>query len=507
MCGEGFEQPTYSINNSEQGRVMVNERMMQYSVLSSKLMIMKKPIAALSLVLILSLLPSNLANAAVKAGVACSKAGTTSIASGKKFTCIKSGNKLVWNKGQVKVIAQVELVPQLSPEKLSNCQIKDQRPAGSGPYGEAIAFPVTDFNREQKLPVIGTAKVAFIPIDFSDVPGKGRPLDFGQSQIDSTNEWLTWYTNGKLTYEWQTYNSWIRAPKPSTQYNWAHPVHGGYQGQAAPQAQSTEEIIQQLVTAASPHFNFEGVGAVFLLFPKEVKAIEIEITQRNRTWQTAQGPQQFSFFGPGAEINNRGDSLWGWWMHEVLHSHGFSGHFPFGFLNLHMMIGGWQSNALSSWDALIAGWSNEEDVYCLSKEKVTKTALTLSPLDRKQRGLKSVMIKLNDHQVLVFESRRSEKWSSPQLYINGLMGYIVDTKIINDREGESANQERTRTATYLTTDQRKVNGSNMFPGCSRTQCDRTMVYANTGQTFTFDGIKVTLTKSGINDEILIEKIS
>jgi len=467
----------------------------------------KKIIALLSVFSLFLTMPLIPANAATKAGGACSKLGITSDVLNTTYKCIKSGKKLIWSKGQEKVIEKAHLAPQLSPEKLSNCQIKDQRPAGSGPYWQAIAFPVTDFNREQKLPVIGKAKVAFIPIDFSDVPGKGRPLDFGQSQIDSTNEWLAWYTNGKLTYEWQTYNSWIRAPKPSTQYNWAHPVHGGYQGQAAPQAQSTEEIIQQLVTAASPYFNFEGVGAVFLLFPKEVKAIELEITQRNRTWQTAQGPQRFSFFGPGAEINDRGDSLWGWWVHEVLHSHGFSGHFPFGFLNLHMMIGGWQSNALSSWDALIAGWSNEEDVYCLSKEKVTKTALTLSPLDRKQKGLKSVMIKLNDHQVLVFESRRSEKWSSPQLYINGLMAYIVDTKIINDREGESAGEERTRTATYLTTDQRRVNGSNMFPGCSRTQCDRTMVYAKIGQTFTFDGIKVTLTKSGINDEILLEKIS
>jgi hypothetical protein len=117
------------------------------------------------------------------------------------------------------------------------------------------------------------------------------------------------------------------------------------------------------------------------------------------------------------------------------------------------------------------------------------------------------MIKLNDHQVLVFESRRPEKWSTPQLYINGLMAYIVDTKIINDREGESANEERTRTATYLTTDQRKVNGSNMFPGCSRTRCDRTMVYAIKGQTFTFDGIKVTVIKSGANDEIHLERIS
>jgi hypothetical protein len=37
--------------------------------------------------------------AAVKAGTNCKTAGLTSIASGKTFTCIKSGKKLVWNKG------------------------------------------------------------------------------------------------------------------------------------------------------------------------------------------------------------------------------------------------------------------------------------------------------------------------------------------------------------------------------------------------------------------------
>ena len=464
----------------------------------------KFQIALITLSLVVSITPTY---AATKAGDKCTVLGQKKSASGKEFTCVKAGKKLLWNKGVTKSVAPADLAPQLSPEKLATCQIKDQRPGGSSTYWQGIAYPISDFNKEQKLPLAGVAKVIFMPIDFSDVPGKGKPLDFGQSQIDAANEWLAWYTNGKLKYEWQTYNSWIRAPKPSTQYNWAHPVHGGYQGQATPQAQSTEEMIQQLVSAGSPHFNFEGVGAVFLLVPKEVKAIELEITQRNSIWQTAQGPQRFSFFTPGAEINRRGDGLWGWWIHEVLHSHGIAGHFPFGFLNLHMMIGGVQSSALSSWDTLSAGWTNEEDIYCLSKEKVAKTALTLSPLDRKQKGLKSVMIKLNDHQVLVFESRRPEKWSQESLYINGLMAYVVDTKKVTDREGESASEERERTATYLTTDQRAENGSNLFVGCNRTKCDRTMVNAREGQTFTFDGIKVTLTKSGVNDEILLEKIS
>jgi len=39
------------------------------------------------------------AMAAVKAGDSCKKAGATATASGKKFTCIKSGKKLIWNKG------------------------------------------------------------------------------------------------------------------------------------------------------------------------------------------------------------------------------------------------------------------------------------------------------------------------------------------------------------------------------------------------------------------------
>ena len=46
----------------------------------------------------LFLVPLN-AVAAVKAGDACKKVGTTATANGKKFTCVKSGKKLVWNKG------------------------------------------------------------------------------------------------------------------------------------------------------------------------------------------------------------------------------------------------------------------------------------------------------------------------------------------------------------------------------------------------------------------------
>ncbi len=55
-----------------------------------------------------------LALAAVKSGQSCSKAGATSTSKGIKYTCIKSGKKLVWNKG-VKIVPSANPTPSLTP--------------------------------------------------------------------------------------------------------------------------------------------------------------------------------------------------------------------------------------------------------------------------------------------------------------------------------------------------------------------------------------------------------
>jgi hypothetical protein len=57
---------------------------------------MRKLIVLLLAVSFLGVAP---AQAAVKAGGKCTKAGATVNSAGKKFTCIRSGGKLVWNKG------------------------------------------------------------------------------------------------------------------------------------------------------------------------------------------------------------------------------------------------------------------------------------------------------------------------------------------------------------------------------------------------------------------------
>ena len=59
----------------------------------------KKLIAFFSILSLFLSAPLIPANAAAKAGAKCTKAGSTEVVKGKSYTCIKSGKKLVWNKG------------------------------------------------------------------------------------------------------------------------------------------------------------------------------------------------------------------------------------------------------------------------------------------------------------------------------------------------------------------------------------------------------------------------
>jgi hypothetical protein len=58
---------------------------------------MRKVLAVLIAVSLLGIAPANATT--VKAGAKCSKHKVTTTVKGMKYTCIKSGNKLVWSKG------------------------------------------------------------------------------------------------------------------------------------------------------------------------------------------------------------------------------------------------------------------------------------------------------------------------------------------------------------------------------------------------------------------------
>jgi hypothetical protein len=79
---------------------------------------MKKLLRLLALALPMVLIISN-SYAAVKAGSACSKAGSKSVSGGKSYTCVKSGKKLAWDKGVLVPVAKSAPSASAVPVKVS----------------------------------------------------------------------------------------------------------------------------------------------------------------------------------------------------------------------------------------------------------------------------------------------------------------------------------------------------------------------------------------------------
>ena len=65
-------------------------------------------------VVAISILAAAPSTAAIKAGTICKKTGLTTVDSGRKYTCVKQGKKLLWNKGVV-----VKAVPAKVPAPVS----------------------------------------------------------------------------------------------------------------------------------------------------------------------------------------------------------------------------------------------------------------------------------------------------------------------------------------------------------------------------------------------------
>ena len=168
----------------------------------------RKSHLALAIVVLLSL-SSPVYAAAPKAGSKCTKVGQTSTTAGIKYTCVKSGKKLVWNKGVA--LKKAEPAPAPSPEtkvevknllssdpritplsaltSMDICKTVDKTPdyAWGGKILHRNGFPRPDFSVAGKK----SAKILVVPIIFNDLPFREEKIQRGQifsSDVDLLNE-------------------------------------------------------------------------------------------------------------------------------------------------------------------------------------------------------------------------------------------------------------------------------------------------------------------------------
>ncbi len=381
---------------------------------------LKRQITFLSILSLFLSLPLIPVNAATKAGDACKKAGIKSIASGKTFTCIKSGKKLVWDKG-IKVVAGSNPTPASAPTNITDCKL----PVADGRGDVSIGgWPRID----ERLKSTGDVTATVVMVDFSDAPASMTPTD-AFARISPSADVFKEMSYGKFNYTFKPQLKWYRMSKNSSDYvagGWTFIKHRDYITEAAKLADADVDFSKtdSLIILANPDARGMGYsGPAFAAIRKNGITLDGKYISNGAT--------------SAYDLNNW-KSIW--LNHEVTHTLGlvdlyaatqsnpanrydqfrYTGEFSY------MGFSSYESNApsLFAYERWNLGWIDDSQIKCMKDIKSTEL---ISPVQT-SGGVKAVIIPISRTKALVIESRRASGIDK-NIAKSGALVYVVDSSI------------------------------------------------------------------------------
>ena len=395
----------------------------------------KRLIASLSVLSLSLSLPLIPANAAVKAGAKCTKVGSTSIVGNKTFTCVKYGQFSAWNKGvltkkssssKTSKTESISYSPPSQPSaNIELCKIKED---SSARRRSDNPLP-TGFPRHTIAQKTGTVKWALIPLDFPDLAGEANFRSRVDEQMKLTSEWFATVSEGKFKVEWVVLDKWVRIPNPTSEYKIPYSDN-------LERVPNAVKLWNNAMTESDKVFDFTGIQTVNFILPKGQDFV-LESAQ-GFPWQpevkavvTNEGSVS-SFSIPGKFFDVPERQYWSYYAHEFGHAmampHIGSSRVSNPFLGLEIMGGqDGETRELSGWVRFVAGWLDDEKVYCQELSTLKNTDVTLVPLSGSGNGVKMVVVPVSATKAVVIESRRETKFSCKMpSKRNGILVYTYD---------------------------------------------------------------------------------
>ena len=375
-----------------------------------------------------------------KAGAKCSKLGTTTIAAGKKFTCIKTGSKTVWNKG----------VTIKKPAPTNPTAIGDPIGAvGGTPTPTPTPTPIIDALAECKLPVadgrgdvsiggwpriserskvLGDVTATVIMVDFADAPASMTPSE-ALARISPAQDVFKEMSYGKLSYNLKPQLKWYRMSKNSSEY-----VTGGWS------FNSHKAYITEAAKLADADVDFSATDSLIILANPDAKGMGYS------------GPAFSAIQGNGITldgkyISNGATSAYDlnnwksiWLNHEISHTMGLVDLYAYSTSNTanrydglrytgefsYMGLSSYDSNSpsLLAFERWNLGWIEDSQIECMKSSQLTKL---ISPVEI-TGGTKAIVIPISRTKAVVVESRRAIGIDKA-LKKSGALVYVVDSSI------------------------------------------------------------------------------
>jgi len=316
------------------------------------------------------------------------------------------------------------------------CKIQQSNRIPS-PYGHPDTNDNLGFPLLYNVPPIGEVNIAIVAIDFPNLPGEEDYLPIYLSQVETLQAWAKFVSDGKMTYNVQFPDRWIRAPKDAGYYSRMGGYSPNLERPEATITQPFEESVRQLVLASDDYVDWSVIDFVQFVFPVAAYqyATDLQGPIENLFTPNA-GYVSFWAWG-GVDEKFRPDSpdpkfrtLWDWIVHEVLHYQGIVGHAPLnGGPYSIMMDQHGESKALLSWEAFLMGYLDETHIACLDPDTLDEPIhLQLESLDQTggAPGIKSLMIPVGEFETVVIEYRTEGPFSTLSPEFQGFTAYYIN---------------------------------------------------------------------------------
>lgn len=304
--------------------------------------------------------------------------------------------------------------------------------------GNATAFPF----RPTALPIRGAIDVALIYVEWDDLKGTKQDYEYYKKQIKMFEDFYWMASEHQLDMRIHPSTKWFRIPGSYKQ----HTLTFEEEAQRG-EAPKKQVFYDAAVAASDPETDFTDIEIVFFAIPR-AKSVFFhggphEFNFDNNGFLNTKERKIYDTTTPGDWFlkNDRFEPPWVNYVHEVGHMigipHQANEDFKDGrFIEKNNPINGYEimanqggaTRTMSSWLRWLAGWLNDEQVLCATKESITDNFFELYPINRVKGEQESLVIRLSDTKAVVVESRRFDSYfdrKTPNSK-NGLIVYTVD---------------------------------------------------------------------------------
>jgi len=380
--------------------------------------------------LVLTLIPSaGISAQIVTAGSSCKTLNEKVTYLSKTYTCIKSGKKLVWDKG-VKVVSST---PTVSPASdfAATADCKLSKPSNlsmdDGPMG-SVGFPKS----ANAFSSIGNIKALILFADFPDVVNKvDLKAPWKKSSIPNAEKLFTYASYGKFNIKVDMSEKIYRISKPSTYYNLKADPSGGPVANA-PQPK-LDEVISDAIAEADADIDFSQYAFVTVSTPQSPNLALSGASGMGQNPRTFDGvTYKYGDFIPYDSLTPLDKPYRTLnFTHDIGHMMGLMHPYVTGAGQ--PMTGAWDimwsfafQNDFFGWNKWKLDWITDDQVSCLNSNFVGTVTQLISPIGDSIKKNKLIILKTSESTALAIELRRKSPFESLKPSDEGVIVYRVD---------------------------------------------------------------------------------